>query len=207
MSIYIILNPASASGAGKRTAPKVEAALRARGMEFELHTTEAPGHGEILAREAAQRGVEAVLAVGGDGTIHEVANGLLSVKGDLPAMGVIPLGTGNDFYRMVGAPKGIESALDTLAGGYAHPFDVGRVRFGESERYFVNLLGIGIDVAVLERRESVRRFQAQQECRRATHSGHGHPIQQPPKGLFPRTHRRCHPSPRHGSTPPAGRNS
>lgn len=158
MSIYIILNPASAGGAGKKTAPKVEAALRARGIEFELHTTEAPGHGETLAREAAQRGAEAVLAVGGDGTIHEVANGLLSVEGDLPAMGVIPLGTGNDFYRMVGAPKGIEPALDTLAGGYAHPFDVGRVRFGESERFFVNLLGIGIDVAVLERREGVRRL-------------------------------------------------
>ncbi len=158
MSTYIILNPASASGGGNRTAPKVERKLRERGIDFELHRTTAPGHAEELAREAANRGVDAVLAVGGDGTIHEVANGLMSVEGPLPPVGVIPLGTGNDFYRMVGAPKGVDSALDTLQGGYAHRFDVGRVRFGEQERFFVNLLGIGIDVAVLERRENVRRL-------------------------------------------------
>lgn len=158
MSVFVILNPASASGSGARSAPKVEAALKERGIEFSLHRTERPGHGEELARQAASSGTASVLAVGGDGTIHEVANGLLSVEGPLPSLGVIPLGTGNDFYRMVGAPKGIAAALDTLQEGYAHPFDVGRVRFGDSERHFVNLLGIGIDVAVLERREGVRRL-------------------------------------------------
>lgn len=158
MSVFIILNPASASGSGRKMAPKVEQKLEERGFAYELRRTDAPGHAEELAREAAERGVDSVLAVGGDGTIHEVANGLLAVEGELPALGVIPTGTGNDFYRMVGAPKGIDAALDTLAEGYAHPFDVGRVRYGDQERHFVNLLGIGIDVAVLERREGVRRL-------------------------------------------------
>ncbi len=158
MSVFVILNPASASGGGGRAAAKIERRLQARGIEYVLHRTQAPGHGEALAAEAAAQGVVAVLAVGGDGTIHEVANGLLSVPGPLPPLAVIPLGTGNDFYRMVGAPKGVDAALDTLQAGYAHPFDVGRVRFPGYERHFVNLLGIGIDVAVLERRESVRRL-------------------------------------------------
>jgi diacylglycerol kinase (ATP) len=98
------------------------------------------------------------MAVGGDGTIHEVANGLLGADGSGPPIAVIPVGTGNDFYRMVGAPKDLDAALQTLQHGVARSFDVGRARWPGGERYFVNLFGVGIDVEVLERRERVRRL-------------------------------------------------
>ena len=158
MSVYVILNPASNSGGGGKMLPVLERKLEARGIEYELHATEAPGHAEELAARAARQGVERVLAVGGDGTIHEVANGFLVEQGVPPALGVVPLGTGNDFYRMVGAPKDPDAALDTLERGEAKPFDVGLVEFDGQRRHFVNLLGIGIDVEVLRRRERVRRL-------------------------------------------------
>jgi len=158
MSIHIILNPASSSGAGGRMAPKVEQRLRERGVDYVLHRTNAPGHGEALVRTALDGGATRLLVVGGDGTIHEVANGLLGNGRSRVPMAVLPLGTGNDFYRMVGAPKAMGAALDTLMEGAACAFDVGRVCYDGQSRYFVNLLGIGIDVEVLRRRERVRRL-------------------------------------------------
>lgn len=140
-------------------APVLERKLGERGIAYELQVTEAPGHAIELAAAAARSGVETVLSVGGDGTIHEVANGFLSVEGvEPPALAVIPLGTGNDFYKMIGLPKAPDAALDNLATGVPKRFDVGRVTFEGESRYFVNLLGVGIDVEVLRRRERVRRF-------------------------------------------------
>ncbi len=158
MSVFVILNPASNSGEGGKMAPLVREKLTERGIGHELHVTSGPGHAMDLAARAARDRVERVLAVGGDGTVHEIANGFLSIDAETPALGVIPVGTGNDFYKMVGAPRDPDAALDNLVAGVAKGFDVGRVRFDDESRYFVNLLGLGIDVEVLRRRERERRF-------------------------------------------------
>lgn len=158
MNLHIILNPASSSGRGAKMAPRLKEALHAHGLEFVLHRTDAPGHGERLVGEALQQGATHILAVGGDGTIHEVANGLLDRDAGSTPMAVLPVGTGNDFYRMVGAPKDLQAVIRTLMSGQAKPFDVGHVTFPDASRYFVNLLGFGIDVEVLQRRERVRRL-------------------------------------------------
>lgn len=158
--VQVILNPASSSGGGGRLLPQVEARLRARHIEFRLDRTEGPGHAMELAGAAVASGVSRLLVVGGDGTVHEVVNGLLGAEegASLPDIAVLPLGTGNDFYRMVGAPKTLDGAMDMLQWGIPRPFDVGLARWEGGSRWFVNLLGVGIDVEVLRRREGVRRL-------------------------------------------------
>ncbi len=127
--ITVILNPAASGGRGGRLRPKVEAGLARRKIPFTLFRSEGPGHAEALAREAVLDGAELILVVGGDGTIHEVANGLLKGEAKCPPIAVVPVGTGNDFYRMVSGSRSIGGALDALLDGEVRDFDVGRVRF------------------------------------------------------------------------------
>ena len=152
----VILNPAASAGAGRRLKREVEEELRQRGVEFRMSLTEGPGHATTLAEEAARRGAERILAVGGDGTVHEVVNGILRAPSDPPSLAVVPVGTGNDFYRMVGPRRRAEAALDAVTRGRTRRFDVGWVRFDGGESHFVNLLGVGVDVELLRRRNGFR---------------------------------------------------
>lgn len=132
--------------------------LERAGADFILHLTEAPRHAEAIAAQARDAGAWRILVVGGDGTIHEVVSGLLSGKGfgagtpPLPAIAVFPVGTGNDFHRLIRAPKGPEAAVRALLGGTERAFDVGHARWQGGEGHFVNLVGVGIDVEVLRNR-------------------------------------------------------
>ena len=99
--------------------PELEETLNRYEIDFAIHQTAAPGHAEELAR-AARAVASRILVVGGDGTIHEVANGLLAdpeptvVGLRLPPLAVLPVGTGNDFFRMVRSPHGILGAVRAL---------------------------------------------------------------------------------------------
>ena len=157
-SVAVILNPAASGGGGARLQPRLEGELARRGIPFVLRRSEAPGHAETLSRDAARDGAELILVVGGDGTIHEVANGILKGEGKPPAIAVVPVGTGNDFYRMVGGPRDLGGALDALLERQVRDFDVGRVQFGGRTSYFVNLLGVGVDVEVLRKRADYPRL-------------------------------------------------
>jgi len=154
----VILNPEASSGKGRALEPRVRAWLQARDIPFTLHLTRRPGHARDLAADAARQGTARIAVVGGDGTIHEVANGLLNGDAPPPPIAVVPVGTGNDFFRMVGASRKPEDALQALERGVPRMFDVGHVRFDGGESYFVNLLGVGIDVEVLAGRERFRRL-------------------------------------------------
>lgn len=131
-------------------------------MAFELAMTRGPGHATELAREAVAAQREVIVAVGGDGTVHEIAQGLLDPvhppTRSVPSLAVVPIGTGNDFFRMVGASRDPDEALDVALGGRCVRFDVGRARWDGGERYFVNLLGLGVDVEVLRRRRAFGRL-------------------------------------------------
>ena len=157
--IKVILNPAASGGAGSRKRTQLVRKLEGRGIPFDLTLTEGPGHATESARAAAQAGASKILVVGGDGTIHEVANGILRDEGvPAPALAVLPTGTGNDFFRMVGPQKDMDGVLDLLQAGKIRAFDVGRVRLQSGPRFFVNLLGVGIDVEILRRRDRFRRL-------------------------------------------------
>lgn len=156
--LTVILNPSSSGGRGARLQAAVETGLESRGIPHTLHRTRGAGHAENLAAEARASGADMVMVVGGDGTIHEVANGLLKGGPSPPPIAVIPVGTGNDFYRMIAHSRKPEVTLDALLHGTVEAFDVGRVRFGREEAYFVNLLGVGVDVDVLRKRVEFSRL-------------------------------------------------
>lgn len=138
---FVIVNLLAGRGRCRRLWPTIERALRNSRLSFQYVFTEAPGAAIAIARRAAQD-FPTVVAVGGDGTIHEVATGLM---GTATKLGIIPAGTGNDFVKMLGIPpKDPFKAIPILEAGRTRRVDVGRI----GERYFVNGLGIGLDGAI-----------------------------------------------------------
>ncbi len=157
MKTCVVLNPAAGRGTAGRRRGELEAALRATGLDYSLVTTHARGGATELTFQALGHGCEQVVAVGGDGTINEVVNGIFGSRtrglGDA-ALGIIPLGTGSDFVReLAGLSSGdLVSASRRIAAGQTRPVDLGQVRIKagtqEFERVFVNGLGAGIDAQV-----------------------------------------------------------
>ena len=151
--VHVILNPRSGEGSGRRVRPELERELTRRGLTFVLEETEFAGHALELARGAARRGASIVVAAGGDGTIHEVANGLLQTRDELgdalPALGIVPIGTGNDFVKAALGGTDRQDAYDVLASGVVRRFDAGRIEWAGGAEFFINAAGTGIDVEVV----------------------------------------------------------
>ena len=141
--IDVIINPIAGNGLAKKIGEKMIEALKGKGLPCEAHYTNAPGHATILAKQAAMRGVETVLAVGGDGTAYEVASGLFKTK---TALGLIPAGTGNDFIKSISLPKDPMKALEFILSHIPRPVDMGKI----NNQLFLNVCGTGFDVSVLE---------------------------------------------------------
>lgn len=121
-------------------------------LEYNFVQTSWAGHSYLLAKEFSQEGYTHIIAVGGDGTLHEVINGVLN-SGNTPTVGLLPSGSGNDFAKTLNGPDNLEEVFDYIQQGYSYEIDAGKVRFmssnGESEeRFFINIsdLGIGADV-------------------------------------------------------------
>ncbi|HET7789221.1 MAG TPA: diacylglycerol kinase family protein [Gemmatimonadales bacterium] len=147
----IILNPAASGGAAARCADAVVRAFRTAGWNVELARTGGPGDGARLAADASRAGVPRVVALGGDGTVHDVANGLLSARGTT-ALGVLPAGTGNDFAKLAGMHRHHPvKAVPRLIHASVTQFDAGHVL----DEYFVNTLGVGLDAAVVRTRNAM----------------------------------------------------
>lgn len=156
--VYVVVNPTSAGGRGRKAGRRILEAI-AGSFPVRVRFTKSPGHASRLAADAVAGGASRVLVVGGDGTVHEVAAGLLrSGRDELPPVAVHPVGTGNDFFRMTRGGRRPEDALALLRDGVVERFDVGRVRWEGGERTFVNLLGLGVDVDVLRRRSKYARL-------------------------------------------------
>jgi YegS/Rv2252/BmrU family lipid kinase len=144
---FIIVNPAAGRGrARKAWESTLRPMLRSGGLTFEEVYEERPGAAVPLAEQAAREGYAVVTVVGGDGTVHEVLNGLLSAPvSTRPAMAVIPGGTGNDFARGIGLPKDmITAARLLLDGAQRRRVDVGKV----NDRYYGTISGVGFDAEV-----------------------------------------------------------
>jgi YegS/Rv2252/BmrU family lipid kinase len=110
--------------------------------------TERPGHGQQLAADAARQGARHVVAVGGDGTVHEVANGLLDADAEA-ALGVVPIGSGNDFAKLLGVyGHDPARAVARIVTARSRRFDVGRIL----DEWFVNSVGFGFGPAVVQTR-------------------------------------------------------
>lgn len=142
-----IVNPAAGRGAAERLAPDLAAKFADAGLRVDVTRSPAQGEGARLARAAAEDGYAAVVAVGGDGTVNEIAHGLI---GSGTALGVYPVGVGNDVARNLGYPRRRREIPRFLASARRRTIDAGEA----NGRLFVNHVGIGIDGVVAERARS-----------------------------------------------------
>lgn len=156
--ILVIYNPVAGRGRVQENWPKVEQGLKDAGIDFDVSPTQNPRNAIELAEKAYGR-YSAVVAVGGDGTVHEVVNGLLrgSKEGETLPLGIIPLGNGDDFAKIIPPATAIGSkpfewqeAIRKIAGGQTQLFDVGRMTsdnprpdFGGDPHYFMNIIDVG----------------------------------------------------------------
>jgi diacylglycerol kinase (ATP) len=146
--IKLILNPTANHGHSLQKAADLRSLMTNHNADW--GGTEYPGHATEMARQAGEQGYDLVVAVGGDGTVHEVVNGLMQVPQESrPALGIVPLGSGNDFAHILGIPADPGEALLSAVNGQPHSLDVGSVR-DENDRleYFNNTIGMGFDSVV-----------------------------------------------------------
>lgn len=136
--IQFIVNPHAGLGWEKRVGKSVEKWLDHRKFEYSLRFTEYSGHATQLAREAAQAGIDVVVAVGGDGSVNEVAAGLIHSQ---TVMGVIPAGSGNGLATHLGYGRNIDAAMRKLNTAEPILIDCGAL----NDKIFVNIAGIGFD--------------------------------------------------------------
>jgi diacylglycerol kinase (ATP) len=151
----VIVNPVAGASTTYRKWPRISSLLNHIGLPYEYQYTEGVGHAIELAREAAGNGCQFVVAVGGDGTVNEVANGILQSRElNGATIGIISTGTGGDFIRSVGLERNYLKACSCLAGTNRRLIDVGYVEFSRDgqrhKRYFINSAGVGFDAAVSE---------------------------------------------------------
>jgi diacylglycerol kinase (ATP) len=164
---YVIFNPMASRGGAARTEDAIRKTFRELGVRCELVRTERRGHAVELAARAAEDGWPAVVAVGGDGAVHEVANGLMQVAGEGQSvpMGVIPVGSGNDFIKLLKLPSHRpEAAVRQVVAAQPRSVDIGRVirhRAGGGPAgvwYFTNGVGVGFDAQVAQHARAIQRL-------------------------------------------------
>ena len=134
----IIYNPTSGREIFKKNLAEVLLKLEQAGYETSCHATTCEGDASVAARIAVERKYDLVIAAGGDGTINEVVNGLAEQE-FRPKLGIIPVGTTNDFARALHIPRDILAATDIIVKGDRIPVDIGRM----NDRYFINIAGGG----------------------------------------------------------------
>jgi diacylglycerol kinase (ATP) len=159
----VIVNPAAGANSTRRKWPDIRSLLQATGISFDYQFTEAKGHGIELAKAAASDGYSFLVAVGGDGTIHEVANGILnSSNAGNTALGIISTGTGSDLSRTIGLSADFTRACSSLNSPRRLVIDVGLVEYQvkgqRRQRYFVNSAGIGFDAEVVAATERLPKY-------------------------------------------------
>ncbi|MRG87415.1 diacylglycerol kinase [Salinibacillus xinjiangensis] len=135
----IIYNPTSGREAFQKELPEVLKKLEQAGYETSTHATTGEGDATEAARTAVERRYDIVIAAGGDGTINEVVNGLAEQE-FRPKLGIIPVGTTNDFARAIRVSRNIQKAVDIIVEGHTRRLDIGRVN---EDQYFINIAGGG----------------------------------------------------------------
>ncbi len=140
--MYLIVNPVAGRGRAKTVWPRIEQLLVDNGLHYTVSFTAYPGHATQLARRAVDAGHQVVVAVGGDGTLTEVINGLAMSE---VRLGLIPVGSGNDFARSLKIPSDdLAQAVKILAEAQSISVDLGRI----DGDLFINVAGVGFDAQV-----------------------------------------------------------
>ena len=148
MRYKLIANPASGTHRSRRISALVVELLGRRNVVFDLEFTAAPRHAADIALRSC-KDFDAIVAIGGDGTIHEIAGAMLDC--DIP-LGIIPAGSGNDLVKSLGIPNDVRAAVEILLAGKTKVIDAGTV----NGLCFVNVVGIGFDAAVNHNSHGIR---------------------------------------------------
>lgn len=155
---FVIVNPIAGSGKGLDDYPLISKLLRNNNIKCEAVFTEHKYHATELTVSAIEAGFRHIIVIGGDGTLHEVVNGIYIQKSASPedvTIAMISVGTGNDWIRMLGIPRRYSEAIRAICEGYTFLQDVAAVEYEEAHyrqtRYMANVAGIGFDAAVIRR--------------------------------------------------------
>lgn len=159
--MIFIVNPVAGAGRTARIWPELRSRLNDSGLKFDSALTSASGHATSLAREALLKGYELIVAVGGDGTVNEVVNGICTDGGEKNVtLGIISTGTGSDLIRTLGIPRAPLESGRILLSPRKQAIDIGLAEFvlgGQTaRRFFVNFAGVGIDAEIV--RATTQRF-------------------------------------------------
>lgn len=150
--ICLIVNPAAGHGRSEKLLPEVTRLLSQKGVEFDVITTTGPGHAEALAMELSTSEYRALVAMGGDGTLGEVVNGVMVSGSNRIALATIPAGTGNDFTGGNRLFSHWTESIEAVARPVTKHIDVIKVEDGTNRvRYAVNSVGVGFDAYVVKR--------------------------------------------------------
>ncbi len=149
--LRLIVNPTAGGGAGARRAEQAGREFARLGLAYDVRSSRAPDEPGALARQAVADGCAVVVAVGGDGLVCAVANGLV---GTPVCLGIVPAGRGNDFARGLGLPLGVSEACRVVASGESRRVDVGQA----NDRYFLSVAQIGLTAEINRRANRLRRI-------------------------------------------------
>ena len=139
-----IVNTKSGRGSAKKNVKLIEDFASLNNIKYKIYYTEYPKHATSLAQQSIREGSDIIVAVGGDGTAHEVANAIIGTDA---VLGILPCGSGNDFPKSVGVPLNLLGALENLVEFNIKEIDVGYIK----DRFFINGIGFGMDGAVSHR--------------------------------------------------------
>jgi YegS/Rv2252/BmrU family lipid kinase len=151
---YLILNPMAGGGKAEKKYPQIAELLTKKGISFTTFKTSAAGDGEKAVTTALKDGYRKILVCGGDGTLNEIVNGIMNqdlVPNQEITIGLIPIGTGNDWGRTWNLSRNIKTSIAILQNGKTAIQDVGLVKFDhkpDSKIWFMNVAGCGFDAAV-----------------------------------------------------------
>lgn len=161
---YVIINPKAGNGKGLKKWSQIQLILNNSGFDFEYAFTKYHGHSKEIVENSISKGYRHFICVGGDGTLHHLVNGIMSQKNIETSkihVGIIPIGTGNDWVKTYAIPKDISKAVNLIKNANIECQDIGRIDFLSSEKsptYFMNLAGIGFDGYVAKKADKLKNF-------------------------------------------------
>jgi YegS/Rv2252/BmrU family lipid kinase len=155
---FAIVNPNAGNGKGRKDWNRIADILKKNGIRFKVKPTERKGHATELTRELIAGGFRKIISIGGDGTLNEIINGIFT-QDHCPTteitLGLIPVGTGNDWGRMFGIPLVYEGAVQVIKEGKLMLHDVGVISYYIGEEkvkgYFINIAGLGFESIVVRK--------------------------------------------------------
>ena len=161
---FVIINPTSGNGSSKTHWPIIKHLLKTYNFDFDFVFTEHESHSILIVQDAINQCFRKFISVGGDGTLHNIVNGIMSqdlVPSTEIKVGIIPIGTGNDWVKTHHIPIDFESAIQIIKNGNVKHQDLGKIEFPDKSQpnvYFNNLAGVGFDGYVVSKVSKYKHF-------------------------------------------------